>query len=162
MCLIFKFLFWLFPIRSVRAAILRIHIDLCSRCQEEYEIENTAKEIMAVPDWIKAEPSLWPQINRKMILSKDKKTRKRNKPNFNTKWFWATATLLIAAAVVLIVWTQQTVVKRFSFEEAVTTQGILPVTIKHAEVNGKTATSYVYQTQRISFIWFSETDKTGD
>jgi len=162
MCLFFKFLFWLFPFRGFRALVLRIHIDLCSRCQEEYEIEDMTKDILVVPDWIKAEPSLWPQINRKMVPVGDEKTRKRKKPYFKTRWYWAAATLFIAAVVVLIVWNQQSGVKKISFEEAAATQKIPQVTIKHAEVNGKKATSYVYQTQKISFIWFSETDKTGD
>ncbi len=162
MCLIFKFLFWLFPFRGFRALVLRIHIDHCSRCQEEYEIENLTKDILDVPDWIKAEPSLWPQVKRKMVHPGDEKTKKRKKPYFRTKWYWAGATLFIAAAVVLIVWNQKSSIKRFSFEEAVTSQEIPQVTIKHAELNGKKATSYVYQTQKISFIWFSETEKTGD
>lgn len=162
MCLFFKFLFWLFPFRSFRALVLHIHIDLCSRCQEEYEIEDLTKDILAVPDWIEEEPSLWPQVNRKMVTLGNEESRKRKKPHFKTRWYWAAATLFMAAAVVLIVWNQQSSVKRISFEEATATQEIPQVTIKHAEVNGKKATSYVYQTQKISFIWFSETDKTGD
>ena len=162
MCLFFKFLFWLFPFRGFRALVLRIHIDKCGRCQREYEIENLMKDIMDVPDWIKAESSLWPQVKRKIVPSGDEKTRKRKNPNFKTKWHWAAATLLMAAAVVLIVWNQQPGVKRISFEEASATQKFPQVTIKHAEVNGKKATSFVFQTQKTSFIWFSETDKTGE
>ncbi len=162
MCLIFRLLFWLFPIRSIRAAILRIHIDLCCRCQQEYEIEDLTKDILTVPGWIKAEPSLWPQVKRKMVTSVEKTTVRRKKSYFMTKWQWAAATLFIAAALVLIVWARQSSVKRIPFEEAAAAQKIPQVTIRHAEVNGKKATSYVYQTQRISFIWFSETDKTGD
>lgn len=162
MCLLFKFLFWLFPFRSFRALVLRIHIDRCSRCQEEYEIEDKTKDILTIPDWIKEEPSLWPRVNRKMIPVGDEKTKKLKKPYFKTKWYWAAATLFIAAAVVLIVWNQQSGKKRIAFEETAATQEIPQVTIKHAEVNGKKATSYVYQTQKISFIWFSETDKMGE
>lgn len=162
MCLFFKFLFWLFPFRSFRALVLRIHIDRCSRCQEEYEIEDLTKDILTVPDWIEEEPSLWPQVNRKMVTLGNEEAKKRKKPYFKSKWYWAAATLFIAAAVVLIVWTQQNGNKGILFEEALVTQEIPQVMIRNAEVNGKKATSYVYQTQKISFIWFSETDKTGE
>ncbi len=162
MCLFFKFLFWLVPFQGFRALVLRIHFDRCIRCQEEYEIEDLTKDILTVPDWINAEPSLWPQVKHKMIPMGDEKTKKRKKLHFKTKWYWAAATLFIAAAVVLIVWTQQNGNKRILFEEALVTQEIPQVTIRNAEVNGKKATSYVYQTQEISFIWFSETDKTGE
>ena len=161
MCLFFKFLFWLFPFRGFRALVLRIHIDLCSRCQEEYEIDSLTNDILTIPDWIKEEPSLWPQVKRRMVHL-GKITIKRKTPYLKTKWRWAAATLFIAAVVVLIVWTQQSRVKRIPFEKAAAVQGIPQVTIKHAKLNGKKATSYVYQTQKISFIWFSETDKTGD
>ena len=117
MCLFFKFLFWLFPFRGFRALVLRIHIDLCSRCQEEYEIDSLTKDMLDVPDWIKAEPSLWPQVNRKMVLPGDEKTKKRRKPYFKTQWYWAAATLFIAAAVVLIVWNQKGSIKRIPFKE---------------------------------------------
>jgi len=120
------------------------------------------KDILDVPDWIKAEPSFWPQVKRKIVLPEEKITKKRKKPYFKTKWQWAAATLFIAAAVVWIVWNQQSGVKGISFEEAAATQKIPQVTIKNAEVNGRKATSYVYQTQKISFIWFSETEITGD
>ena len=162
MCLFFKFLFWLFPFRSFRVLVLRIHIDHCSRCQEKYEIDSLTKDILTVPDWIEEEPSLWPQVNRKMVLPGDKITKKRKTSYFKFKWYWAAASLFIAAAVVLIVWNQQSGVKEISFEEAAAAQKLPKVTIKNAEVNGKKATSYVYQTQKISFIWFSETGKTGD
>ncbi len=162
MCLFFKFLFWLFPFRGFRALVLRIHIDRCSRCQKEYEIEDLTKDILTVPDWIEKEPSLWPQVNRKMVTLGDEKTKKRKKPYSKTTWYWAAATLFIAAAVLLIVWNYQSEINRIPFEEVAVTQEFPQVTIKHAEVNGKKATSYVYQTQKISFIWFSETDKTGE
>jgi hypothetical protein len=162
MCLIFKFLYWLFPIRGFRAAILKYHIDHCSCCQEKYDIEDQTKDILAVPDWIKTEPSLWPQVKQKMVLQEDKITRNPKRSFFTTKWQWATVALFFVAIVTWIIWNQQSDVKKIILDESESAQEITQVTIKHAELNGKNATSYVYQTQKISFIWFSETEKNEE
>ena len=162
MCLFFKFLYWLLPVRGFRAAILRYHIDHCSRCQEECDIEDQTKDILAVPDWIKTEPSLWPQIKHEMARLEDKKQKSRKRPYFITKWQWATASLFLVILVAVLIWTQRRVVDSTVQVEVPIAQEVSQVSIKHAELNGKKATSYVYQTLKTSFIWFSETEKNEE
>lgn len=162
MCLFFKFLYWLFPFRDFRVFILRAHMDRCQLCRGEYEIDELIQEALNPPGWIKDEPSLWPGVDRRIGKGMAGKTSGEKKAKIFRKWAWVTASLVLAAAVLLVVWSRKNGGRYSPSEEAAINQNIPQVTIKRAELNGKKAASYVYQTPEISFIWFSEHEKNGD
>ena len=116
---------------------------------------------MAVPDWIKSEPSLWPQVRMRLEQPAVKKSEGLSRITFIRGWRLAMTFVLFAVLVVVGIWNQRSYVRRIAQEETVPDKTIPQITIRHAEVNGKKATPYVYQTTEVSFIWYSETKKSG-
>jgi hypothetical protein len=161
MCLLYRFVYWIIPFRGPRAFILKKHFNSCRLCGEDNEIENVAAEFLSVPGWIKNEPSLWPQIRRRLDPPSAKK-----RPGWTwfpsiKGWRWAMALALFTILIVFSVWNQQSYVRRISLKETAPDGKIPQITIRHAEVNGSKAIPYVYQTTEVSFIWFSEAKKSG-
>ena len=118
--------------------------------------------MLADPDWIAKEESMWPQIREK-IYSQRKKSFKADtalKPFFFPRWRWAVVCLffVVAVGVALMI---QTNVQRKSPELEALVEETPRVVIEHAEIDGKKARAYIYQTPEISFIWFSEAKNNG-
>jgi len=162
MCRLYKLLYKFIPIKSFQAFLIKKHFSVCSSCQKETEIESQLKNVLAFPSWIAKEESIWPQIREK-LYSQRKKTLKAEKtlaPFFIQKWKWAAASLVlvIAAGVVLLVHIN---FQKKSAEEEALVKDTPRVVIKNAEINGKKAIAYLYQTPEISFIWFSEAKNNG-
>lgn len=162
MCKIYKFFYKLIPLKSFKSLLIKKHFSVCSFCQKESKIDSQLKEILAPPSWIKKEESLWPQISLRLHPTEKEAPRTERKHDFSfpKKWQWAMASLVLVAAIALSLWIQQNFLKRAS-EDAPVLKGNPRVWIKQAEIKGKKAKPYIYQTTDKSFIWFSETKNSG-
>jgi len=118
--------------------------------------------MLAVPSWIAEDESIWPQIREKLYSQRKKsiKAEKTLKPFFFTRWKWVAVglVLVVAVGVVLMVHTN---IQRKSAEVEALMRETPRVLIKHAEIEGKKARAYIYQTPEISFIWFTEAKNKG-
>lgn len=162
MCRLYKLLYKLFPVKSFQSFLIKKHFSICSSCQKETEIESQLKNVLATPCWIAKEESIWPQIREK-LYSQRKKTLKADRafqPFFLKKWKWAAVglVLVVSIGVVLLVHTN---LKRESAGAEALLEDTPRIVIKHAEIEGKKARAYIYQTPEISFIWFSEIKNNG-
>lgn len=162
MCRLYKLLYKLFPVKSFQSFLIEKHFSICSSCQKETEIESQLKNVLATPCWIAKEESIWPQIREK-LYSQRKKTLKADRafqPFFLKKWKWAAVglVLVVSIGVVLLVHTN---LKRESAGAEALLEDTPRIVIKHAEIEGKKARAYIYQTPEISFIWFSEIKNNG-
>jgi len=162
MCRLYKLLYKIFPVKSFQSFLIEKHFSVCSSCQKETEIESYLEDMLADPDWIAKEESMWPQIRKKLYSQRKKsfETEKTLQPFFFKKWKWAAVSLVlvVSVGVVLLV---QTNFERKSLEAEALVNETPRVVIKHAEIEGKKARAYIYQTPEISFIWFSEAKNNG-
>ncbi len=162
MCRLYKLLYKLFPVKSFQSFLIEKHISVCSRCQKETEIESQLKKVLAVPSWIAKEESIWPQIREKLYSQRKKqiKAERTLKPFFFQKWKWVAVSLVFVIAIGLILVVQINYQRKSAEEEALVKE-TPRIVIKHAEIEGKKARPYIYQTPEISFIWFSEIKNNG-
>ena len=162
MCRLYKILYKLFPVKSFQSFLIEKHFSICSSCQKETEIESNLKDMLAVPSWIAEDESIWPQIREKLYSQRKKtlKAEKTLKPFFFTKWKWAAFGLVLVVSTGLILLVHINYQRKSADEEALFKE-TPRVVIKHAEINGKKARAYLYQTPEISFIWFSEAKNNG-
>lgn len=118
--------------------------------------------MLAVPNWIMQEETIWPQIREKLNSQRKKsfKAEKTFETFFFKKWKWAAVGLVLVVATGLILMVQINY-QRKSPEAEVFVKETPRVVIEHAEINGKKARAYIYQTPEISFIWFSEAKNNG-
>lgn len=162
MCRLYKLLYTIFPGKKFRSILIERHFSVCSSCQKEMEIESYLEDVLADPDWIAKEESMWPEIKENIYSQRRKsfKAEKTIEPFFFKKWKWAAVglVLVVAVGVVLIIPTN---VQRKSEEAEALVKETPRVVIEHAEINGKKARAYIYQTPEISFIWFSEAKNNG-
>jgi hypothetical protein len=162
MCRLYKLLYKLFPVKSFQSFLIEKHFSVCSNCQKETEIESQLKNVLTVPSWIAKEENIWPQIREKLYSQRKKqiKAEKTRKPFFFIKWKWAAVSLVLVVAVGVILMVQ-TNFQRISADAEALLEDTPRVLIKHAEIEGKKARPYIYQTPEISFIWFSEIKNNG-
>lgn len=162
MCRLYKILYKFIPIKSFQSFLIKKHFSVCSGCQKETEIESQLKKVLAVPDWIAKEESIWPQIREKLYSQRKKtlKAEKKLKPSFIQKWKWAAVSLVLVIAVGVVLLVHINFQKKSAQEEALVKE-TPRIVIKHAKIEGKKARAYLYQTPEISFIWFSEAKNNG-
>lgn len=157
MCNFFKFLYQLIPVKNFRSFLIKKHFSSCYRCQKEIEINNQLKEIIVIPEWIKEEKSLWPQIKPRLYTPEEKvlKIKKKYEFSFFKRWRWAMAGLALIIVMGLSLLIHQNFFKITSSKEK---SGI---EITYAEIKGKKAKPYIYQTPTMSYIWFAEAKNNG-
>ncbi|MDH5468541.1 MAG: hypothetical protein OEY25_14080 [Candidatus Aminicenantes bacterium] len=162
MCRLYRLLYTLFPVKRFRSLLIEKHFSVCSNCQKETEIESQLRDMLADPDWIAKEVSMWPQIREKLYSQRKKsfKAEKTLETFFFKKWKWAAVGLILVVATGLILMVQINY-QRKSPEAEVFVKETPRVLIKHVEIEGKKARAYIYQTPEISFIWFSEIKNNG-
>lgn len=157
MCKFFKFLYRLIPGRNFQFFLIKKHFSGCYRCQKEIEINDLLKEIIVIPEWIKAEKSLWPQIKPVLYTPEEKvlKIKRKYEVSFFKKWRWAIAGLALVIVMGLSLMVHQNFLKESLSKEKPR------IEITYAEIKGKKAKPYIYQTPNMSFIWFAKTKDNG-
>lgn len=163
MCRLYKFLYEFFPFKRIQSFLIKKHFSVCSHCQQELETDKKFKEIFDDTVRVKEENSLWPEIKPKLYAPEKRILEEKRKYGFSLirKWVWAMAGLALAIMVGLNFLIQQNFQERASAIGASLGKEKARIIIKYAEIRGKKAKPYIYQTPSVSFIWFAETKETG-
>jgi hypothetical protein len=131
-------------------------------------VDLKVQGIFARPDWVNKETSLWQQVNEKIASQETQKPQFKLKESRTTmtlrRWSWA------AGAVVLIIigisilshkHSQRNVAWKAEALSHVQKSENQKAGIVVAEVGGRTATAYIYQTRIATYIWFAPAKKAG-
>ena len=164
MCKLIRFLFRMIPILGFRAHLIRRHISLCPKCQREWINSRSAERLFTMPEWIKKEQSLWPQIREAIReAEKGKILEGKRKKTFSfPRWRWALAgaALLILIGINLVL--NKDLIRSFSKTETSSVPPIPQIKIVRAEIDGQTAKPFIYQTPENLFIWFERIHQEGE
>lgn len=162
MCKLIRFLYTTIPFHGFRDYLIQNHLEDCPQCQRKWAIARDIEDFFAMPEWIKKESSLWPRIQEKI---KRKRVEQEQAPSgkkeifFFPRWRWALAGLALFILVGMIFLIDKTMIQppietRISF--ALKNPQIK---IIHAEIQGKKAKPFIYQTTDKLYIWFDEIDQ---
>lgn len=165
MCKLIRLLYRLIPVIGFRAFLNRTHLSSCSKCRRAWAIDKSMEECFTmIPEWIKKERSLWPQIQEAISTTEHRESFAEGKktPLFFPRWQWALAglALIILAGVNIVL-------NKSSVPSAPKIEGTPPlnpplIQIVHAEISGKKAKPFIYQTKENTFIWFGESNQEED
>ncbi len=158
MCKFIVFLYDMIPIQGIRAFLIKKHIDRCPVCQREMAIETLLEEKFKIPEWIESEQSLWPQIREKAFSQKPVllSGRQKERPFKISGWQWALAGLALLVVVGINVLIGPDLSPRRHSREFIVSAAQPKIIITHAEIEGREAKPFVYETRERCFIWFEE------
>ena len=164
MCKIIRFMYMTIPFHGFRYFLIQKHLAVCPRCQKDWGFIPDVEKSFAMPVWIEKESSLWPQIREK-IERKEQEPKSSDTGRSTSRlhrWQWATVglSLIILVGVILVV--KRTKIQSPSGVETILARSNPQVKIIHAEIQGKKAKTFVYQTSENLFIWFDEIDQEED
>lgn len=164
MCKFIAFLYDLIPIQGFRDFLIKRYITECSICEKESAIETLLEEKLQIPEWIESEDSLWPQIREKVFLQEPLPSPHRQKVLrfMPRRWQWALAGLALLLVVAINLLIERGFDAKRLQGELIATTTAPRIIITHAEIKGKKAKPFVYQTQEKCFIWFEESKSEGD
>jgi hypothetical protein len=164
MCKFIAFLYGLIPLQGFRAFLIKRHIANCSICEKEPAIETLLQEKLRIPEWIESEQSLWPKIKEKVLSPEPLPSAHRQKVLrfMAPRWQWALAGLALLLVVGINILIERDLDPQRLQEEFIATATIPTVIITHAEIKGKKAKPFIYQTHEKCFIWFEESKSEGD
>jgi predicted anti-sigma-YlaC factor YlaD len=152
------------PIHDFRAYLIQKHLAVCSQCQREWAIDKSTEESFTKPEWVINEHSLWPQIRQKINAAEPEEAPfRRRKTAFHLpRWQWALAGLALLIFIVFNLMLDKGLVHSLSKKEVSLAIKIPQVRIIHAELRGKKARPFIYQTPENLFIWFDKIKQEGD
>jgi hypothetical protein len=164
MCKLMRLLFIAIPFHSFRDFLIGNHLSNCPRCQKEWELDQETVKSFAMPDWIKKESSLWPRIQAKIKRSGQEKilSRKGKATSRFLRWQWAVTSLALFIFVGLILVINKVGLRPRSITEISLASKNPQVNIIRAEIQGKKAKTFIYQTKENLFIWFDELNQEED
>jgi hypothetical protein len=163
-CKLIILLYDLVPIQGFRAYLIKKHLAKCPVGQRDLDIETLLKEKFRIPGWIESEKSLWPHVREKIFAPETVPSASSERALRFTKpwWHWAVAglALLVMAALNLLI------LRNFNHHPFQGESAVPPFTstiiINHAEIKGRKAKPFIYQTHEACFIWFEESKSEGD
>ena len=145
--------------------LIKRHFADCPRCREGFRSADRAVlELEGTPpSWIEREPSLWPSIRTRILelQAPPKKKIPRSDPAGARAWRWAVAGLSLALVVSFNLLIRQTQPLTAAAREITPTQAVSDVSVNYAEIQGRKARHYIYQTPTKSFIWFVRDKDSG-
>jgi hypothetical protein len=165
MCKLIRFFYLLIPVNGFRALLIQAHISACSVCKNEWGMDLSGQEALTKPEWIAREHNLWPQIQKRIQAGEREKTRSmiREKTTLFPRWQWALASGLVLIVLIGISFVLDIGLFRKTSKAEVSSVLINPrVDIIYAEIHGKRAKPFIYQTQENLFIWFDELNREDD
>jgi hypothetical protein len=141
MCKFIAFLYDSIPIRSVRAFLIKRHFAKCPNCKKESAIGDLLQEKLQVPEWIKAEQSLWPQIKEKVLSPQPLPSAHRQKALrfIAPRWQWALAGLALLLVVGINLLIERDFHPQHLQEPFIVSTTAPRIIIIHAEIKGKQA-----------------------
>jgi len=169
MCKTYKILYAVLPIKKWKAALIRRHFERCPSCAEEVERINKAAGAFFRPDWIQDTTNLWPQICYKIASSEKRAVRipsEIGRGRFRLrKWGWAGASaafLILGAIGFFILRHHDRSIPAPELAPPQVPVALIPrVQVISAEIGGKPAKPYIYQTPAASFIWLAPSKDIG-
>ena len=165
MCKLIRFLYISIPILDFRDFLIQKHLGDCPHCQREWEIDRKTEESLWMPGWIKKESSLFPRIQEKIKrarVEQEEAPSTKIMTTFFPRWQWTLAGLVLIILVGMIL-----VVDKILIQPSPETEFSLAlknpqVKIIHAEISGKKAKPFIYQTQENLYIWFDKINQEED
>lgn len=168
MCRLHKFLYRALPVRKWRALIIKRHFDFCAVCQKEMNINLAIGSLPALPRWIGEEPSYWPKVRRKIAYFEEKARpplKMRRFPSPRALRLAAGSLMILLLFVSILIYRkalqEKTEPEQLPQSEASTAGKATRIKINYAEIKGKKAISYIYQTPNASFICFTQSKNSG-
>jgi len=164
MCKFIRFLYMMTPIHGFRAYLIQRHLGACAQCQREWGIDKSTEESFTKSEWAENEYNLWPQIQKKIRASEFEEIHpEKRKISFHfPHWQWALAGLTLLIFFVINLVLNRGLVHSLSKKEVSLAIKIPQVRIIHAEIRGKKARPFIFQTPENFFIWFDKTRQEGD
>jgi hypothetical protein len=166
MCKFVRFLFGMVRWKKFRAFLVRRHMGSCPLCSDAPPGEpgDGWADLIRPPDWIREEDSLWPEIQKRMRagaaaglaggrLLRALPTARRPFAGWPVM---IAAGLAAAAAFGVLSWR---VIHRGSSAGAGV--GSERVEVLSAEVGGRKARSFIFQTKETTYIWYSQMPEEG-
>jgi hypothetical protein len=153
------------PFHRFRAFLIQKHFSACVVCQKDWGMDLDAQDAFTKPGWIAQESSLWPLIQKRINAGRQEGARSmsRKKTFLFPRWRWA-----LASGLALIVLLGVSFVLDIGFFRR-TSKVEVPSAVKnprvniiYAEIHGKRANPFIYQTQENFFIWFDEVNQEDD
>jgi hypothetical protein len=128
-------------------------------------MDTNAQESFTKPEWIARELSLWPQIQERIQAGELEEllSARRKKRFLFPRWQWVMA----AGSALLILLGISFVLNKGFFRRSTKAEVSLAmknpqVNIIYAEIHGKKAKPFIFQTQENLFIWFDELNQEDD
>lgn len=170
MCKIYKILYAAIPVKKWKSALIRRHFERCPRCAEEIIFKDHVVRAFFKPDWIQETPNFWPQIRTRIISHENQPETFR--PGISPWQLRARRwSLAAAAAAFLIIGAIGFFLLRQPDHKISGPESSLPkdliaavprVQVISAELGGKRAKAYIYQTPTASFIWIAPSKEPGE
>jgi hypothetical protein len=111
-----------------------------------------------MPDWIKQEASFWPRVEAKLRGTEQSDASpemgRSIRPPFRWQWAWAGLFIVLLAGTILV-FHERNIPSPVESDLASALHHPR-IKITRAEILGKRAKSFVYQTEENIFIWFDE------
>jgi hypothetical protein len=164
MCKLIRFLYLTIPLHGFRDFLIQKHLADCPRCQKDWTFAPDLEKSFAMPVWINKESSLWPHIKQKLQrMEQAPKASRKHRPSFLLhRWQWATTGLALIMLVGVILVVERTKIQSPAGVETTLTLKNPQIKIIHAEIQGKKAKTFIFQTTENLFIWFDEIDQEED
>lgn len=154
MCRFVRLLYAVVRLDRFRDHLIRKHLAVCPRCRQLRAEESGWRESLRPPDWISRETSLWPEVERSMaarVAGGSLRTPPPRRRPFAELSIAAGGMLAMAVLALLLG-------RRPATTDAV--NAIVPraprIEVLSAEIEGRPARATLFQTERASFIWFSQ------
>ena len=154
MCELIRLLYAVIRLDRFRDFLIRKHLAVCPRCVQAWAEGAGLPGLVRPPDWISREASLWPEIERMMA---ERAATAPAPPLVLPRR--PRASLAVAAGGVLAVAALAMLLGRRvpdAYRIPAAVAQAPRVEVLSAEIDGRTARATLYQTERASFIWFSE------
>ena len=162
MCKLYRILYKLIPIKAFQSYLIKNHFSVCPQCGEAAGIDDLGIEKLLCPENFRDSQSLWPHIEPKLQPVKtDQMSLEDRSSTFFRKWRWALAGICLAVVIGASALFYRNIQKKAYSDAGDRFPEEARIEIANAEVYGKKARSFIYQTSSASFIWFSENQDNG-
>jgi len=163
MCRIIEMMILVLPLSRWKEGVRRRHLARCSRCAVEEAAREKAIRTFLTPPWIRENPGMDPKI-----WTRAERTAAADRHVARVRWRLripvaaGTAILAMSALGLLFFWNRDRGTPPTEPTAALETAVPGPrVQVFSAELRGKPAKAYIYQTPRISFVWISPAKEIG-
>jgi hypothetical protein len=170
MCKIHRLMAAVIPFARMREVFILRQIERCPRCGEGENLDDPRVAQFLNPGWVRETADLWPLLRDRLLSGEpsgqDAGRVRGPARSFIRKWAWAAAVAGLAALCLLVLiglrHSEKVPPQAFAPLPAMPPQVEPRVLVLDAELQGRPAKPYVYQTATGSFIWITPSKKNGD